>query len=114
MNAMKLGGAFALSLLLVACGEKQNAGIENREGSDANLTASQSSEVYSGTGAVTAITGDQVTIAHGPIEGIGWPAMTMTFAAEPGDLAGLKTGDQVTFAFRQQDGKSIISSISKR
>jgi Cu(I)/Ag(I) efflux system protein CusF len=114
MNATKLGGALALSLLLAACGEKQNAGIENPEGSDANLTAPQSSKIYSGAGSVTAITRDQVTIAHGLIEGIGWPAMTMTFAAESSDLAPLKTGDQVTFAFRQQNGKSVIALISKR
>lgn len=115
MNAMKLGGALALSLLLAACGEKQNAGVESREGQDANLPASRHSEVYSGAGSVTVITGDQVTIAHGPVEGIGWPAMTMTFRAESPELIkGVDVGDRVSFAFRQEDGRSILTSISKQ
>lgn len=112
MNAFKFGGALALPLLLVACGEKQNA-VENREGSAANLAASRASEIYSGAGAVTAITGDQVTIAHGPIKGIGWPAMTMTFrAGSPEMVEGIKVGDRVSFSFRQEGGPSVLTSIS--
>ncbi|MDP9424288.1 MAG: copper-binding protein [Pseudomonadota bacterium] len=114
MNAMKLGGALALSLLLAACGEKQNAGAVNRVGADTNQAASQAGEVYAGAGSVTAISGDQVTIAHGPIEGIGWPAMTMTFRAGSPEMAkGVRAGDRVSFAFRQDGSAYTLTSLSK-
>ncbi|MGN5376201.1 copper-binding protein (plasmid) [Sphingomonas panni] len=39
----------------------------------------------SGSGTITAVDakGGTVTIKHGPIPTIGWPAMTMTFRASP-------------------------------
>ena len=39
-----------------------------------------------------------VTIQHGPIPAVGWPAMTMTFKARPATLLdGLKLGETVDF-----------------
>jgi Cu(I)/Ag(I) efflux system protein CusF len=39
-----------------------------------------------------------VTIRHGPIAGLGWPAMTMTFKATPlALLHGLKVGEAIDF-----------------
>jgi len=39
-----------------------------------------------------------VTIQHGPIAGLGWPAMTMTFKATPPTLLhGLKVGEAIDF-----------------
>lgn len=107
------GGAIALSLLLVACGENENAALENRQGVEAG-PAAQAGEVHSAAGEVTAIAGDQVTIAHGPVEGIGWPAMTMTFrAASPEMVQGVSVGDRVSFAFRQDGGAYVLTSLSK-
>ena len=114
MNALKVGGALALSLFLVACGEKQSAELESGRVSDPGPTASKAGASYSGAGEVTGTTGDQITISHGPIEGIGWPAMTMSFGAEPGQLAGLKPGDRVAFSFRQDGRRSVITSIAKQ
>ena len=112
MNASWFGGALALSLILAACGEKQNNG--NRQGSTAGPAASQAGDAYSGTGQVTAIAGDQVTISHGPIEGIGWPAMTMTFRAGSTAIAqGVRAGDRVSFAFRQDGSAYVLTSLSK-
>ena len=114
MNRMQLGGALALSLLLAACGDNQNAGTENRQGADAGPAASQAGEVYSATGEVTAITGDQVTISHGPVEGLGWPAMTMSFGAgSPEMIEGVSVGDRVSFEFHQVSGAYMLSSLSK-
>ena len=40
----------------------------------------------------------RVTIAHGPIPALNWPAMMMTFAVrDPAMLRGLRRGDRVTF-----------------
>lgn len=52
------------------------------------------------TGVVRAIDAKAgtVTIQHGPIPLIGWPAMTMTFRAKPATLLdGLKVGETVDF-----------------
>lgn len=111
---MQFGGALALSLLLVACGENKHDALENRQDADAGLTTAQSEETYSAAGDVTRIAGDQVTISHGPIEGIGWPAMTMTFrAGSPEMVQGVSVGDRVSFAFRQDGGAYVLTSFAK-
>lgn len=113
MNA-RFGGALALSLILAACGEKQNNGLENRQDPMAVPAASPAGDVHSGTGQVKAIAGDQVTISHGPIQGLGWPAMTMTFrAASPEMVQGLNVGDRVSFAFRQEGSAYALTSLSR-
>ncbi len=39
-----------------------------------------------------------LTIQHGPIPAVGWPAMTMTFKAKPAKLlTGLKVGETISF-----------------
>jgi Cu(I)/Ag(I) efflux system protein CusF len=38
-----------------------------------------------------------VTIHHGPISTLGWPAMTMTFKASPEVVKAAKPGAKVTF-----------------
>jgi Cu(I)/Ag(I) efflux system membrane fusion protein len=114
VNTIPFGGALALSLILAACGEAQNAVPENRQGADAGPAAPQAAETYSAAGEVTAIAGDQVTISHGPVEGIGWPAMTMTFrAGSPEVLQGVRVGDRISFAFRQDGGAYALTSLKK-
>lgn len=50
-----------------------------------------------------------VTIAHGAVPAVQWPAMTMAFNATTKQLAGLKAGDQVAFEFRAEGGATIVS-----
>jgi Cu(I)/Ag(I) efflux system protein CusF len=53
-----------------------------------------------GTGVITAINrqAGTLTIQHGAIAGVGWPAMTMTFMAKPSALLkGLKVGQTIGF-----------------
>lgn len=69
----------------------------------------------SGSGEVTAVdpVAGTVTIDHGPIEALEWPAMTMTFAAPGVDLAAVKQGDKVTFELRQTGAmEATVTSIS--
>ena len=111
---MQIGGALALSLLLAACGEEHDVGLENRSVSEAGPAAPQAGPVYSAAGDVTAIAGDQVTISHGPVEGLGWPAMAMTFrAGSPEMIQGVSAGDRVSFAFRQDGGAYVLTSLAK-
>ena len=53
----------------------------------------------SGTGTITAIdaAAGTVTIDHGAIPDVNWPAMTMAFTAAPAVQQKAKVGDQVQF-----------------
>lgn len=112
MNVIRSVGVLALALLLGACGEKQSA-TPAAANVAANPTSNVVAEVYSGTGTIQSVAANKVTIAHGPIEGIGWPAMTMTFTAPPG-MAEVKAGTPVDFSFRRDGGAYVLTSIRPR
>ncbi|ASK89658.1 efflux RND transporter periplasmic adaptor subunit [Sphingorhabdus sp. SMR4y] len=70
---------------------------------------------YSADGTIEKITARSVTLRHGPVSALDWPAMTMAFAIEkPAQLRGFKRGDKVTFRFIQADSGPQIISIRKR
>ena len=100
--------AAAAALPLGACGQAQ------RFEKQANAPAAEASPTYSATGAITAVAGDQVSIKHGPIAGIGWPAMTMTFTAPANVAQGAAVGDQVDFSFRKNGSAYQLTSLRKR
>ncbi len=53
-----------------------------------------------------------MTIKHGAIPEIGWPAMTMTFAATPPSLLdGRKVGDTVRFDVSLSDAGASVTSL---
>lgn len=57
-----------------------------------------------------------ITIAHGAIPAMNWPAMTMTFGLrDPAMLRGLGRGNSVTFALKKgpQGGSYVIERIGK-
>ena len=55
-----------------------------------------------------------ITIAHGPVDALGWPGMTMAFQAPNTDLALLKAGDDVEFEFDSTGMDGTIVSITKK
>ncbi|MDH3903554.1 MAG: copper-binding protein, partial [Xanthomonadales bacterium] len=57
----------------------------------------------------------RVRITHGPIETLGWAAMTMEFDVLPGaSLESIQVGQSVHFALGQSDvGDYVISIIHK-
>lgn len=65
------------------------------------------------TGRVEQVTREGVTLSHGPVPAIGWPAMTMTFRADPMLLKGLKVGDKVSFAFDPPPAEPTVRRIAK-
>jgi len=69
-----------------------------------------------GTGMVKAIdaAAHTVTIQHGPIPAVGWPAMTMTFKAKPATLLeGLKVGETVDFSVTTRGMAADITAIHR-
>ncbi|KFC66598.1 copper-binding protein [Massilia sp. LC238] len=53
-----------------------------------------------------------VTLAHGPVKSLNWPAMTMGFAVKDKDLFDkLSVGKKVDVEFVQQDSKYVITAV---
>lgn len=72
-------------------------------------------QIYRTSGRVQSIAGRSITLAHGAVPALQWPAMTMTFAlAEPVRLEGVAVGSQVEFAFDMVGGKPTIRSLTRR
>lgn len=66
-------------------------------------------------GTVTAIDAAKgtITLDHGAMSELGWPAMTMAFSAKPEQLTDIKVGDRVDFEI-DWDGKAgTITKIAK-
>lgn len=73
-------------------------------------------QTASGEGTVTALdsAAGTITIDHGPISAVGWPAMTMSFKADAAIRQGVAEGDEVTFAFRKTEVGGEITSIARK
>jgi Cu(I)/Ag(I) efflux system membrane fusion protein len=57
---------------------------------------------YRAEGKIESLEADEVTISHGPVPALKWPAMTMGFGkGEPKAFPDLKPGDSIRFEFRQ-------------
>ena len=90
--------------------EAAHAGADTKAGSAA---AAERPDVHKAEGKVEAIGRDSVTLSHGPVASLQWPAMTMDFQFAPGSLpAGVKVGDTVSFEFRQvSEGEYAITRM---
>lgn len=74
-------------------------------------------DVVKTRGAVKSIDarGGRITLSHGPVPAIGWPAMTMAFPVkDPSLLRGRRAGERVVFAFQkpQQGETPVIEQIA--
>lgn len=111
---MKKVVSFGLALLVAAC--TNAAPTTSANGNVATgATALSEPKSASGEGSITAIdpgTG-KISLAHGPVAALSWPAMTMGFTADGGKLGGLKVGDKVKFTFRWDGKTAEIESIDK-
>ncbi len=102
---------------VVASGQFLIDSEANLSGAVARLNASRprteaAGALHETSGRITAINGQQVTIAHGPVASLNWPAMTMQFRlARPEQARGLAVGDAVTFRFREAEGAYIIEDV---
>jgi Cu(I)/Ag(I) efflux system membrane fusion protein len=68
----------------------------------ASAPAAAASEAYRADGKVESVDADSITISHGPVPELKWPAMTMGFGkADAKAFADVKPGDQVRFEFRK-------------
>jgi Cu/Ag efflux protein CusF len=86
-------------------GAPDMSGMPMAEGQDAKTGA--------GTGTITAVdaSAGTVTIDHGAIPDVGWPAMAMTFTAQAGVLADARVGDRVAFDVSIHDGVNEVTAL---
>lgn len=66
------------------------------------------------TGTVESVdpSANQIVIAHGPVETLKWPAMTMGFTATPDQIQAVEAGQKVSFEFRSAGATNTITSIT--
>lgn len=110
-----------LLTLLAGCSEPDNqapvtepeAAAPTAQATPATAAAMTSA---SATGVVTAVdpSAKTVTIEHGPVAALQWPAMTMTFQAPDADLAAIKSGDRVSFEFKSSGMDGTITALSRQ
>ena len=112
--------------LLVGCSSETNdqnqatpeaaAPAAGAEGMDGMQRDSATATTASATGTVQSVdaSAGTVTIDHGPVEALQWPAMTMTFQAPDVDLAAIEKGDQVSFEFTSTGMDGTITSITEQ
>lgn len=87
--------------------DHQDMGMPTGDAAAAGTTAKASGTVESvepGTG--------KIVIAHGPVEALKWPAMTMGFTATPEHIAAVQAGQKVNFEFLSQGANNTITSIT--
>lgn len=84
------------------------------KGMDMKHDKAAAGTVHKASGKVTKVDKEKgsVTIAHGPVASMNWPAMTMAFKAKDKAMLGkLKNGDAVEFSFVQQGKEHVITEI---
>jgi Cu(I)/Ag(I) efflux system periplasmic protein CusF len=68
--------------------------------------------VHKGTGVVTKMENDKVTIKHEPVASMKWPSMTMAFTVKDKSLMGkLKNGQKVDFEFVQEGRDHVLTAV---
>ena len=55
-----------------------------------------------------------ITVEHGPVPAIDWPAMTMAFEADEQLRSDVSVGEGISFEFRTGSEGSVITSITKQ
>lgn len=110
------GPACALALALSACGERSPSATQDPPNAAAPAETAVPAPVADapphGIGVVGSVdvAAGTVTIAHQPIESLGWPAMTMAFkVAKPELLQQVSVGEKVEFTL---DGRNMSASIT--
>jgi len=104
---MRLRLLAALAALIATPALAQTKDMPNMPGMD--HTAAAAPQTGDGSGIVKAVDakGGSITLHHGPIASLSWPAMTMTFKAAPALLTAVKPGQSVKFTVRADTSELV-------
>lgn len=120
-NLLSLAVLMALPIGLSGCDKKPEApkveAPKAAASTDAmsNMAMPAGSKMGKGSGTVTAVdaaTG-KITLNHGAIPAVGWPAMKMGFTAKPELLKGVAVGDKVDFDVTVTGTAGEVTAIKK-
>lgn len=106
----------AVLMVAFAAGAQAQQSMEGMTMEGMDMSTSKAAPSAHAEGTVKAIDTEhgKVTLAHGPVAALQWPAMTMGFKASAEQLEGLKVGDKVGFDFRMEGGAANIVGIRKQ
>ncbi|SMQ73996.1 MULTISPECIES: copper-binding protein [Erythrobacteraceae] len=126
MRTTTLMSLLAFPLALAACDSGQDTADMNdmpmaenemmMDGEDMPMMEPGSEmQTVSAEGTVTAIDAEAgtITVDHGPVPAIEWPAMTMAFEADEQLRSEVSVGEGIAFEFRTGSEGSVITSITK-
>lgn len=125
MKAYQLAAIAAVTLVVASCGgSKPTTDADSATAASATPSMRAMAEASpaatakegKGTGTVTAIdaAAGTITLDHGPIPEIGWPAMTMTFKAASAVTGAAAVGDKVAFEVRTTGMDSEVIALRKQ
>ena len=100
-----------LSVLIAPFARAQSQGMG---GMDMKSEKKGKSQTHKGSGTVSKVDSEKgtVTIVHGPVESMKWPAMTMTFRVKDKKMLDMvKQGEKVDFSFVQSGKDYIVTKI---
>lgn len=115
-----VASSLSLAATLAACQKKAEApapapSSSMMSGNMANMPMAGAMKHGMAAGTVTAIDPAKgtITLDHGAMSGLGWPAMTMGFTAKPEMLSGIKVGDKVDFEIDWNGKAGAVTKIVK-
>ena len=109
-----LSAVLALSVAVISLSRAQGMGSMDMKGMDMGKDKKSESKTHKGAGTVKKVdaAGGKVTIAHGPIPTMKWPAMNMTFTVkDKALLAKFSQDKKVEFEFVQQGSDYVVTSV---
>jgi Cu(I)/Ag(I) efflux system membrane fusion protein len=112
-RGLQLGQRVVVSSQFLIDSEASLKGVEARLNVEPPPTAANTAPRHTGTAKIEAIGRDTMTLSHGPIASLKWPAMTMDFKLPKGGAPrGLAAGDRIDFEFYMdaENGAQITST----
>lgn len=106
----------SLALAPLALADEAHHTQDPQRADKSTAQAQQQARTASATGQVKKIEPDQgtITIAHGPVQSLRWPAMVMPFKATAEQMQQVAVGDEVRFEFSSSAAAAELVSIEKR
>ena len=119
---LMIAALVALPLGLSGCDKKAETSqaeapkADATSGDMAGMAMPVRSKMGKGSGTVTAVdvAAGKITIDHGAIPSVEWPAMKMGFSAKPELLKGLAVGDKVDFEVTVTGNAGEVTAIKKQ
>jgi Cu(I)/Ag(I) efflux system protein CusF len=91
--------------------EAPAAVVASQPGATAGMPMAGTPAAGSGTVESVDAAAGKISISHGPVAALGWPAMTMNFKATPEQIASVHAGQAIDFDFVADGMQGTITAI---